>query len=120
MDQPVAPVVSPTHPSTNVDALPKSKNLKSQARIKRYALGAGLVIFLLATAGVSWRLMGPSNNITYTTAEVTRGPITRTVSATGTVNPELTIIVGTYVSGVIQQLTATTIRWSKKAKSARR
>jgi HlyD family secretion protein len=33
------------------------------------------------------------------------GPIARGVSATGTVNPELTIIVGTYVSGVIQQLT---------------
>ncbi len=28
----------------------------------------------------------------------------RTVTSTGTVNPELTIIVGTYVSGVIQQL----------------
>ena len=31
-------------------------------------------------------------------------PVTRTVTATGIVNPELTIIVGTYVSGVIQQL----------------
>jgi HlyD family secretion protein len=35
---------------------------------------------------------------------VTRGAVTRTVSATGTVNPVLTIIVGSYVSGVIQQL----------------
>jgi len=31
-------------------------------------------------------------------------PVARTVTATGTVNPVLTIIVGTYVSGVIQQL----------------
>ena len=30
--------------------------------------------------------------------------MTRSVTATGTVNPELTIIVGTYVSGVIQEL----------------
>ncbi len=33
-----------------------------------------------------------------------RGAIARTVTATGTVNPVLTIIVGTYVSGVIQNL----------------
>ncbi len=34
----------------------------------------------------------------------TRGNVTRVVSATGTVNPELTIIVGAYVSGTIRQL----------------
>ena len=40
----------------------------------------------------------------YTTAPITRGTIARSVTATGTVNPILTIIVGSYVSGVIQQL----------------
>jgi HlyD family secretion protein len=35
---------------------------------------------------------------------VSRGAVVRTVTATGTVNPELTIIVGTYVSGVVQEL----------------
>ena len=40
----------------------------------------------------------------YVTAPVTQGPIARAVIATDTVNPELTIIVGSYVSGVIQQL----------------
>lgn len=35
---------------------------------------------------------------------MTTGRIARGVNATGTVNPELTIIVGTYVSGVIQEL----------------
>ncbi|MDR3525102.1 MAG: efflux RND transporter periplasmic adaptor subunit [Acetobacteraceae bacterium] len=38
------------------------------------------------------------------TAAVTRGAVTRTVTATGTVNPVLSIIIGTYVSGVIQEL----------------
>lgn len=37
----------------------------------------------------------------YVTAPVTRGPIVRTVSATGTVNPVTTVQVGTYVSGPI-------------------
>ncbi len=40
----------------------------------------------------------------YSTTPVTRGTVARSVTATGTVNPVLTIIVGTYVSGVIQEL----------------
>jgi multidrug efflux pump subunit AcrA (membrane-fusion protein) len=39
----------------------------------------------------------------YAAAPVTPGPVVRSVTATGTVNPVLTIIVGTYVSGVIQE-----------------
>jgi HlyD family secretion protein len=35
---------------------------------------------------------------------VSQGAITRAVTATGTINPELTIIVGSYVSGVIKEL----------------
>ncbi len=40
----------------------------------------------------------------YSTAVVGTGSVTKTVSASGTVNPVLTITVGTYVSGVIQKL----------------
>ena len=49
-------------------------------------------------------MVGANGAVQYATAPVTRGSVTRTVTATGVVNPELTIIVGTYVSGVIQQL----------------
>jgi HlyD family secretion protein len=45
---------------------------------------------------------GPS--VRYVTVPATRGAIQRAVTTTGTVNPELTIIVGSYVSGVIQKL----------------
>lgn len=38
----------------------------------------------------------------YVSLPVTRGDVTRSVTATGTVNPVLTIIIGSYVSGVIQ------------------
>ena len=48
--------------------------------------------------------LGDEQPARYTMAALTHGPIARTVTATGTVNPELTIIVGTYVSGVIQEL----------------
>jgi HlyD family secretion protein len=45
-----------------------------------------------------------SGAVRYTTAPAARGGVTRAVTATGTVNPVLTIIVGSYVSGVIRQL----------------
>ncbi|HZP41584.1 MAG TPA: efflux RND transporter periplasmic adaptor subunit [Candidatus Binatia bacterium] len=41
---------------------------------------------------------------TYVTAVVDRGPITATITATGTVNPLKTVQVGTYVSGPIQAI----------------
>ena len=40
----------------------------------------------------------------YVTVPAARGAVTRTATATGTVNPVLTIIVGSYDSGVIQNL----------------
>ena len=40
----------------------------------------------------------------FVTAEVTRGDIVRSVTATGTVNPVITVQVGSYVSGPIVQL----------------
>jgi HlyD family secretion protein len=64
------------------------------------AILAGIAV--LAAAG--WWMLGSRTTVQYATAPVERGAVTRTVTATGTVNPELTIIVGTYVSGVIQEL----------------
>jgi HlyD family secretion protein len=54
---------------------------------------------LLVLAGVYWatKRTVPTH---YLTAAVTRGTVARAVSASGTVNPILTIIVGSYVSGV--------------------
>ena len=63
-----------------------------------------LLLLLLAVAGGAWWATREDTTIHYTTVPVARGAVTRTVTATGTVNPVLTIIVGSYVSGVIQQL----------------
>jgi len=72
---------------------------------KTYWLFGGLVALLLtAVVAGAWWLFGAGGEVQYTTAPVSRGAVTRTVTATGVVNPELTIIVGTYVSGVIQHL----------------
>ena len=63
-----------------------------------------LALALIAAVGAVWWLSSANGAVQYTTAPVTTGAVTRMVTATGTVNPVLTIIVGTYVSGVIQDL----------------
>ena len=63
-----------------------------------------IVVVILALAGaIYWTLHGKAN-IAYVTAPITRGTVARSVSATGSVNPVLTITVGSYVSGVIQEI----------------
>jgi HlyD family secretion protein len=69
-----------------------------------WAIGAVVAVMLGVAAISVWWSVGSGSGIRYATAPVTIGPIARSISATGTVNPELTIIVGTYVSGVIQEL----------------
>ena len=46
----------------------------------------------------------PQASVQYVTVPAARGTITRTATAIGIVNPVLTIIVGAYDSGVIQNL----------------
>lgn len=70
---------------------------------RRLYLAVGVLIVLLA-AGAAWWNASRNVAVHYATAPVTRGAVARTVTATGTINPVLTIIVGTYVSGVIQEL----------------
>ena len=78
---------------------------KSWSGIRKYWLAA-TVVSVIIVAGVAiwlWTIV-TKNSIQYVTVPVTRGIVTLSVTATGTVNPELTIIVGSYVSGVIQSL----------------
>ena len=71
---------------------------------RRWTIVAALALLLAAAGGIWWSV-GGDPVVRYETAPVTTGGIARGINATGTVNPELTIIVGTYVSGVIQELT---------------
>ena len=74
-------------------------------RLQKYWLIAGLsALIVAAIATTMWWVLGERDNIHYVTAQVAKGAVTRTVTATGTVNPELTIIVGAAVSGIIQEL----------------
>ena len=70
----------------------------------RLHLTAGVLLALLIAAGVAWWIASRGAAMHYTTTPVARGTVARAVTATGTINPVLTIIVGTAVSGVIQSL----------------
>jgi HlyD family secretion protein len=73
--------------------------------MRAWIIGGLLSLLLLAgVAGTLWWILRSHGKVQYSASSVTRGPIIRAVTATGTVNPILTIIVGSYVSGVIQQL----------------
>lgn len=72
---------------------------------RRWLVAAAVALFALAAGVVAYRMLrAPSSAVSYVTAPVTTGPVTRVVTATGSVNPVLTIIVGSYVSGVIREL----------------
>ncbi len=78
--------------------------LHGQKEVRR-----SIFVFLFATAtfvvaAAGWWMFGRGEMVSYVTEPVTRGTVARAVTATGSVNPVLTITVGTYVSGVIQEI----------------
>ena len=78
--------------------------IRRDRRVRIRLVLIAISIVALAAAGTAWWKTTADPNIQYITSPVTRGDIAHTVAATGTVNPELTVIVGSYVSGVIQKL----------------
>ncbi|BAJ79685.1 efflux RND transporter periplasmic adaptor subunit [Acidiphilium multivorum] len=73
-------------------------------RRRRVAVLAALAVGVAAAIAIGWRTVGAPPPVHYVTAKVGRGDITRAVTATGTVNPILTVIVGSAVSGIIQDI----------------
>jgi HlyD family secretion protein len=81
----------------------RSEPLARRINLRKYWGPIAAVGTALLVGAVSWSMVR-STPVKYVTAPVTSGSITRVATATGTVNPVLTIIIGTYVSGVIQNL----------------
>lgn len=109
MNERTTPESSEQKPSSKLVTFPIAPQAtapdKSPVKARRHWLVAGAASLLfVAIAAAAWWALAERSTIHYVSAPVVRGAVTRTVTATGTVNPELTIIVGTYVSGVIQQL----------------
>jgi HlyD family secretion protein len=95
---PVPPLKAPV-----ASERPSVRNATSGLAISWRWLGLGAAAIIVALVLLE-AVRPASETVRYTTALASRGNLVRTISATGTVNPELTIIVGSYVSGVIQSL----------------
>ena len=89
---PVIPQPSPAAP------------VRTGRRRGRWVIATVVMLILAAAAIEAWRASHATTAMHYVTAPVTRGSVARTVIASGSVNPVITIQVGTYVSGVIQKL----------------
>jgi len=73
------------------------------ARRFRGAVPAAVGVVLLICAALAFYVtLGRETNVRYVTQKITRGPIVRAVTTSGTVNPIITVPIGAYVSGVIQ------------------
>lgn len=98
-------MIDPSETKTNPKA---SSGLPASTGARRHPTRAWpaviAAVLLLGGAAVSWWRLSQPPPVRYVTATVSRGAVMQSVTATGTVNPELTIIVGSYVSGVIQSL----------------
>jgi HlyD family secretion protein len=77
---------------------------KSLSGLKRHGFTAAAIA--LAAGGIAAGLWGFSaaGAPRYTTVPATRGTIARAVTATGTINPAQTIVVGANISGTVQNL----------------
>jgi HlyD family secretion protein len=71
-------------------------------KIKKLLI-AGAVVIILATAAYFF-LRGNNNEAQFRTEKVVKGDIVMAVTATGTVNPVTTVLVGTQVSGTIKEI----------------
>jgi HlyD family secretion protein len=105
MNEHVQPMSAPDVVPAEVVVLPVAHAKPAPRPLATRSLVATCSVLLLLTVagGIYW-MTGSGTAVRYTAVPVTKGTVARTVTATGTVNPVLTIIVGTYVSGVIQQL----------------
>jgi len=98
--------------STRVDELPAPDVLDDviappRRRARRRLVALGVLVAATVAGVVAYRAYGPATGaapVRYVTAAVDHGPIEQTVSATGTLNPVVTVQVGTYVSGPIQAI----------------
>ncbi len=96
------------HSSGDDPALPVSVEVRQphwrKPRWGRRAAVGGIAL-LIGTGAWYWWNSGPAP-VQYKTALVDRGPITAIVTATGTVNPVISVQVGSQVSGKIAELSA--------------
>ncbi|WP_454632542.1 efflux RND transporter periplasmic adaptor subunit [Bradyrhizobium cenepequi] len=86
--------------------MPQSSFALAEKRRRWPLVLAGVLVLAIAggAAAIVWQRSRSTTSTRYVNSAATVGQVTRIVATTGTVNPELTIIVGSYVSGVIKDM----------------
>jgi HlyD family secretion protein len=82
---------------------PKFPKLPAFSKLVWRIIAAVLVVAIIATGVLIYRA-NSAGSIAYVTSPVVQQDLVQTVSATGTVNPQNTISVGTQVSGTISEV----------------
>jgi HlyD family secretion protein len=76
-------------------------------RTKKYLMTIGIIVLVLAGGFLLYRLIGQSgSNQKFRFAKVEKGEVNLVVTATGIINPVVTVLVGSQVSGTIKALYA--------------
>jgi HlyD family secretion protein len=79
----------------------KAKEIWQRSMVHRALLAAPPVVLLLWAGYVS---VGPRSSAQYFTAKVEKGDVSQVVQATGTINPVITVAVGSVVSGNVVKI----------------
>lgn len=74
--------------------------------IGKWRLAMLACVLLLAAGGGWYFLRGSKTEVSYNTTKAERGSLSATVTSSGTINPVVTVTVGTPVSGIIKELFA--------------
>ena len=75
-------------------------------KLMKWLAASVLLVAGLGTGGYVYWNGGEKPSVKYKTAKIERGTVTQAVTATGTINPVITVQVGSQVSGKIQALYA--------------
>jgi HlyD family secretion protein len=99
---PSAPTASPTDARAPQLAAPGASAPRRRSSPLAW-IAVGAAALALGGAG-AWWFFGRAPQAHYVTTAASRGAVTRSVTASGTVNPQLTVLVGAYVSGTITDI----------------
>ena len=86
-------------------AAPGAPVVKHRPLTRMLLIGAGVVVVLIVAALLLWRSLAPAT-APLATATVQVGTLVRSVTSSGTVNPENSISIGSQVSGTISEVDA--------------
>ncbi len=76
-------------------------------RTKKYLIAIGIILIILVGGFLIYRLTGKNgSNQKFRLVKVERGEVNMVVTATGTINPVINVLVGSQVSGTIKALYA--------------